>query len=380
MGGFVTLSLPLTSRPPADKRPGGMLRAAAGIHRCGRRRALLLLIVFIALCHVFASLLTAAIANPNHPARIFAVTLIRKVAPIAFRPFRSGCHRYRSYEKRISKPLRFGVALQLYPPPKTGWTPEFRSTYQLAERNRLEYCRRHGYEFLNGTLWAEKNLELVQSLKGRNVWLKSLYLLHILGTRCSHSPPGGNRTMVDSDGSRELDYIFFLDADAIIMDLDRPLDALFTNLTSNEKDAAVVASREARDDAPINAGGFLIPCNSAGMEVMQAWSDGAWENRGTIKRDQPYFNGLWKEQILLRTNASSSSALTEESSSTPPRLHLVPPCALQSVGGLEWSESLRRPYFENFFASGDFAVHFAGRPDKVRQMEIAVEGSMGFLS
>ena len=366
-----------------------------------------ILAFLLLLISISSIIIRSALQNPHHPGRLFVISMLRRAMPAVLYRFRgSECKRYRnSYRKggnkllvrrdrddsnatnattaTIGRELRFGVALQMYPPLDKGWTPEKLITYQTSEKNRIKYCKRHGYKYLNGTHWAEQHPSLLHKLGGRNVWLKSHFIQDILQN---------NTTTSDAPDDHTLDYILFLDDDAIIMDLDRPLNSLVSDLKPEE---GIVVAPEAREDAFINAGGFVIANNAAGLDIIEAWARGAWDG---LRHDQPYFNGLfddegqlkpWRKQkpnengiVADKGRAKNNSTSTSSSSSLSPlpRYKLVPPCALQSGGGIEWSPKHKRVYAEGIHARGDFAVHFYGRPDKAEQVQIAARGSYGFIS
>mmetsp|Transcript_22041 Transcript_22041/g.47933 ORF Transcript_22041/g.47933 Transcript_22041/m.47933 type:complete len:402 (-) Transcript_22041:504-1709(-) len=363
--------------------------SAGPTRSCRKRiRAAFLLLAVIVIVAVVAR---NAMHNPRNPARTLVVAFLRRVAPMALSHFRPLCSRYRAHNggaslsllrrgqngegERQRKKLRIGVALQMYPPPDKGWTPDYLATFRLAEKNRLRYCNLHGYEYLNGTAWAEQRPELRERLGGRNVWLKSLFVLDVLRSR-GGAISGSGRTGRE-DGA--LDYVLFLDADAIIMDFSRSLTSLVYDLNPDE---GIVVAPEAREDAFINAGGFVVASNAVGLNIIEAWAEGAWTG---LKHDQPYFNNLFDDNGYLKPwrsegKGGGNTSTTLVSSGIQPRYKLVPPCALQSGGGIEWSTFHGRIYAEGFHAKGDFAVHFYGRPDKVQQMEIASDTSMGFIS
>lgn len=220
---------------------------------------------------------------------------------------------------------------------------------QIATDNRIEYVIRHNYTFLNGTHFFERNPDLVHSLQNRKHWLKSTFLLSEL------------ERLKDTD----IDWILWLDADALIMDMERPLDSLVATVSS---DTAIILANEANG---VNAGSFLVANSPHGRNAMRAWARGATES--DIKSDQRYLRSLFDKEGVLLSNYSTDNLIDST------RYHIAEPCALMAGGGLEWSARQHRPFWEGMFARGDFVVHFWGRANKLEMMRLAASGSLGFF-
>ena len=109
---------------------------------------------------------------------------------------------------------------------------------------------------------------------------------------------------------------------------------------------------------------------------MDAWVRGAELAQG--RNDQEYFRDMFNDRGMLKPEAEGNIVAPRNLSQ--PMLRIVPPCALQSAGGLEWDPKYKRPFWEGAYARGDFVVHFFGRPDKLEQMRVAAKGSLKFFS
>jgi hypothetical protein len=356
---------------------------------------------------------------------------------------------------------RFGVLLLFVPeggsgssdntnngaaPTQTTMTPEQREMWHMAEQNRIEYCQRHGYTFLNGTAWAEQatQRERIHRLENRTHMLKPIVLLDIIQNmggpeekveKSNDVTPLTNEQQPLSSLSsfqypdEELDWILFLDTDIVILNMDISIEEMIAGVQPNE---GMVLSTEADR---VNTGALVVANTIAGRALLQAWSTGAntpaWDSdqwyfytlfqppRGSNKDNKDMDRRLaqpWPTPLLVTDKVypgdvridttipslkgiSSSSTTTILTSSTQPNkfpstntvgdhssLHnnitykVVSPCLLQSCGGLEYSKTLGRPYWEGFYMKGDFAVHFFGKRDKLSLMQLAYGGSLSFFS
>ena len=235
---------------------------------------------------------------------------------------------------------RFGVAF-LHVNPKKDARQE--TIMRLSEQNRLDYCNRHNYTFLNGTEWFIQNRhELEDVLNPR--WLKTIYMRHVQKTH------------------PELDWTLYLDSDIIIMRMDMGIDQL---LVGTAPDQGIILSE---DGDGINSGAWIVSHQPVGRKVIDKWLEGPI----TLPWPEPPGNQQYLKQII-----DQQGRLISDSSV---RVKMNPGCALQSGGGLEWSSKYHKTYFEGAYGRGDFAVHFFGRHDKVEQMKTALSGSLAFFS
>jgi hypothetical protein len=274
---------------------------------------------------------------------------------------------------------RFGVALVHVPSSSGGrQDAEQREILDIATRNRLRYCREHGYAFLNGTDWALRRPALMEALPGRRThWLKSLFLQDVLRrssevAATGDPPPSQYEVVGEEETYPVLDWILFLDTDVMILNRNVRMEQILAGAA--HPDEALVVTTEADR---VNAGAFLVANTAQGRAVMDLWATGhltdAWS-------DQAYFRTIFDaESRKLKVNETWPGNVTV-SVDPVPRFRVVRPCALQSGGGLEYSNVRGRPYWEGFYARGDFAVHFFGRPDKLNMMRMAERGSLGFFS
>jgi hypothetical protein len=256
--------------------------------------------------------------------------------------------------------LTFAVAQVYYPKhgPKF-WSEKARQIVEISIENKLTYCHKHGYAYLNGTEWALENnnnqtTAFIQGLQQRvsklggpqpEMWFKPLYLQHLIQTFQANS---------------SVDWILYMDMDTIVMNHDIVLTRLLAG--AGPTDALIISP----DAGGINTGVFLIANNEFGLEIINAWAEGITKHKSTLT-DQDYLRSIFDDKGLLRKNNSTAS------------LKLLLQCALQSTGGLEQGSGLW-PFMEGTYARGDFCVHFFGRPDKLEQMRIASKGSLAFFS
>lgn len=334
-----------------------------------------------------------------------------------------------SSQSRMRK-IKFGVAT-VYLPRTRGvagtslgsdtsssilWTSQDLQMYQISESNKRRYARTKGYAYYNGTEWALQNLDtqvvphLVRNEElgtERAVWIKPLYLSHLLSSSSSsmreqrqQQPQNTSRisNLIDTDNSVE--WILYLDTDAIVMDHHFDLTRLLatarvdydpsSSSSPDEDTTGVIVSTDARG---INTGAMLIRNDSRGERIVRAWVRGATEGLARGQNDQDYFRRMFDMGVVTTAGAAASAirvgvlkdgaenfADGASYSASSPTIRVVPPCALQSLGGLEWDDKRGRPYWEGAHVGGDFIVHFFGRPDKLEQMKIAASGSLTFFS
>jgi hypothetical protein len=131
------------------------------------------------------------------------------------------------------------------------FTPEFAQIRELAEPDRIAYCRRHDYDYLP----AYRNLCPTRPA----VWSKIPLLLE-------HLP--------------RYDWIFWLDADALILNGDVPLERLL------EDDADLIIGSDLNG---INAGVFFIRNTPASVRLLEA----AWDR-------QELLHHVFQEQEAIR--------------------------------------------------------------------------------
>ena len=225
-----------------------------------------------------------------------------------------------------------------------------RELWKIAEKNRVDYCNRHGYTFINGTHWAEQRLDLLKHLHGRTHWLKSLVVQDSFRT------------------APDLDWILFFDTDILILNPQVRLEQIIAGAQPHE---GIVVTTEADR---VNAGAFVAANTPAGRAILDVWATGK-DTQGWS--DQAYFHGMFDENQELRREGTWPGGLKVNLTAS---YRLVKPCALQCCSGLEQSHTRKRPYTEGFFAKGDFAVHFFGKRDKLKYMRMAAKGSLGFFS
>jgi hypothetical protein len=242
------------------------------------------------------------------------------------------------------------------------WSDGEREMLALSERNRERYCRRHGHTCYNGTKWAENNYDNVLSAiqgRERGVWFKPLYLRELLVTN--------NATTTD--------WILYMDTDAMIVNEDFILVDLLRGVEPSD---GLIATMDAEG---VNSGVLLIRTNDMGKMIVNAWAEGH-RSASTVMNDQDYLThmfdngGYIKEEYIPVDRDGGVSGRN----GTRPRMKIVTQCSMQSGGGLERRHGSLWPHFDGTYARGDFIVHFFGRPDKLEQMRLVEEGSLGFWS
>jgi len=173
---------------------------------------------------------------------------------------------------------------------------------------------------------------------------------------------------IQSDVPPNIDWFVYMDSDTMILNQNFELRKL---LAGTDPDDALIISPDAENR--INAGAFLLRNDELGKMIVESWTADSEAMERTT--DQAYLDEMFDEETgyLLDTYATKVS-------SRRPRMKIIRQCALQSAGGIEQSRGSALPYFEGTYARGDFAVHSFGRPNKLEQMEIVSEGSIGFFS
>ena len=230
--------------------------------------------------------------------------------------------------------LTFAVAQVYYP--KNGpkfWSEKARQIVEISIENKLTYCHKHGYAYLNGTEWALENnnnqtTAFIQGLQQRvsklggpqpEMWFKPLYLQHLIQTFQANS---------------SVDWILYMDMDTIVMNHDIVLTRLLAG--AGPTDALIISP----DAGGINTGVFLIANNEFGLEIINAWAEGITKHKSTLT-DQDYLRSIFDDKGLLRKNNSTAS------------LKLLRQCALQSTGRVGAGfRSLALPHGRNLRAWG----------------------------
>jgi len=191
-----------------------------------------------------------------------------------------------------------------------------------------------------------------------------------------------NVTMNPSSNEVEaFDWVFYMDADVMIVNFDFDLRSLLAG--TEDVDATIIA-KDAEN--PINAGIFLVRANRLGMAVTDGWFSEPKASERTT--DQAFLaemfdpeSGIMREKYATRSISNSTNGTAANGTeAVRPRMKVVKQCALAAGGGIEVDPETKMPFVEGAYARGDFAVHFFGRPDKLEQMRIVDEGSLGFLS
>jgi hypothetical protein len=341
--------------------------------------------------------------NPNlYKLPRFLVAALRKISPLILKGHRT-CFKDETLEIPLTEEgtpaSRFGVALLHVPTGKNltslglGLSDHQQELLNVATRNRIQYCQRHGYTFLNGSDWyLHSDPEFIQQINGRTHWLKSTFLAHVFKTMAPATTASTSASSITSQLSEQqaaataaypyphLDWILYMDTDIAIMNMEIEISQIIAGATAQE---GLVVTREADR---VNAGAFVVSSSPYGRAIIDVWATGVVT---FLRSDQTLFRGMFGEKnqelkidefpgglIVANKNNKDSSMLV----ANPPRYKIVPPCKLQSCGGLEYSSTLRRPYTEGFYVPGDFAVHFFGKRDKLALMKMATEGNVGFFS
>lgn len=354
-------------------------RAGTGIIRCTdlpssiifeRRRRRIVVVVCCLISVLFV--LGGWEANPKR----LAVTLVRStVVPALRRCLPKG--------KVPDGDIKFALTSMYLPRDGPAhWNERQREMLALSERNKARYCEQvraggNVCTYLNGTKWAEEHYATTPSYAGldqikgseRGVWFKPAYLQSLL------------RNLTPSSNEVEaFDWVMYMDADVMIVNFDFDLRSLLAGI--EDVDATIIA-KDAEN--PINAGILLVRANRLGMAVTDGWfSDPKASERTT---DQAFLaemfdpeSGIMREKYATRSISNSTNGTANGTEAVRPRMKVVKQCALAAGGGIEVDPETKMPFVEGAYARGDFAVHFFGRPDKLEQMRIVDEGSLGFLS
>jgi hypothetical protein len=350
-----------------------------------RRRQLFSLLIFCTALSVISLIGSKTLAdtddyNPNiYKLPRFLVAALRKISPFMLKGHRA------CFEKNLDIPLteegtpasRFGVALVHVPEDLTlGLSDYQQQILNVATRNRIQYCERHGYTFLNGSDWyLNSDPVFMKQINGRTHWLKSTFLADVFRTM---APASASQSKQTTYPYPHLDWVLYMDSDIAIMNMDIEISQIIAGATAHE---GLVVTREADR---VNAGAFVISSSPSGRAIMDVWATGAVTK--FLWSDQTFFRGMFGENQELDVNKEFPGGLilsnNKDSSvvANPPRYKVVPPCKLQCCGGLEYSSTLRRPYTEGLYVPGDFAVHFFGKRDKLALLKMAIEGNVGFFS
>ena len=164
------------------------------------------------------------------------------------------------------------------------YTEEIKEIGELTHDNKLEYCNAHGYKFFEITsksqLDLSKSVSVPRFLPNFNIavgWSKIKLLIDILKQ------------------NKDIDWFFWIDADAIIMNPDIKLESLIS-----DKAFFIVG----RDCNGINVGTFFIRnCDRSIKFLEEIWQHGPEEGSWWAETEQgqldlhgmkeEYFDGFW---------------------------------------------------------------------------------------
>ena len=174
----------------------------------------------------------------------------------------------------------------------------------------------------------------------------------------------------------DLQWIFWMDTDALFMNTEIRLSQLLFDVTEN--DVIVIAA----DAEGLNAGTFLIRNNELGRRFLRKWL----EKHRVFLYEQQALSDMYNDAV--RESGQDCHLTEEEDYKHPsgvkacidrkaPGFHMLKLCAMGSWGGLEWKHG-HGYYLEGFYMYGDFIVHFAGndKPTKVRLMKLAEDNGL----
>jgi len=153
---------------------------------------------------------------------------------------------------------------------------------KLSEEINRTYCNRHGYTYI-----TETDDQYIRTTIGDRAptWFKPKFILDVFS-------------------KFDVDYVLFLDADAVVVDFSQKIE----DFIDNEYD--VVFTEDYGHHSKMNGGVFLIKNTSWTKELMNRW----WESAETFKGSDAqyldlngsdneivgYFkNGLWHDQTCM---------------------------------------------------------------------------------
>eukprot|EP00569_Conticribra_weissflogii_P010941 CAMPEP_0171384106 /NCGR_PEP_ID=MMETSP0879-20121228/37933_1 /TAXON_ID=67004 /ORGANISM="Thalassiosira weissflogii, Strain CCMP1336" /LENGTH=390 /DNA_ID=CAMNT_0011896311 /DNA_START=255 /DNA_END=1427 /DNA_ORIENTATION=+ len=344
-----------------------------------RRRQTLMLL--LAMCFLFMlSFLSSS--QPSTVLVDIGVLFLRTIVfPIAHR---GDCLPQGNYNS--NRTLHFAVTSFFQPKTNDKWNPEEVELIQLSDQNKIRYCQMHNYTFLNGTDWALRNKQLLDTIPSGPesvYWYKPMYLRDLLRNFSSNAP---NLSPAQRGG---IDWILYLDTDVIIINHQFDLQNL---LRATPDDVGLIATN---DGMGLNAGAFLIRNNDLGRQILESWME-LDTNLMTVESDQSYLQKMFdtpdhslREDFMVNSKHAALSNISSKSTnslsaamntSTRPKLQILKMCALAPSGGMERIGKTYKPYWDGTYATNNFAVHFFARPDKLEQMKKANRGSITFFS
>lgn len=174
---------------------------------------------------------------------------------------------------------------------------------------------------------------------------------------------------------RNLDWVFWIDTDALIMNIHISLKQLLAGV--EDSDLIIIGA----DAEGINAGTFFIRNNDAGrnfctellhqqkkynyeQQAMSAMYNAAVETTGQVC--------VVSESVNLHLPSGVKACLDKKA----PSFRLLRLCAIGSWAGLERKRG-HGLYFEGVYMAGDFIIHFPGdRRAKLGFMKQALSGKI----
>lgn len=232
-------------------------------------------------------------------------------------------------DTKLRKSLKIGM-LMLYQKDGENWQEDLMGR---VLQNREKYCAIHGCTIINAN--------------------------HLL----DHSrPPAWSKLRAVDHYLTHFDYIFYIDMDVVIMDMDIPLTAIIDLAPSHDFIMT-------EDWNGINSGNWIVKNTHFSHWFLQT----AWNQTQLIPKtsldgkphpfeyEQRAFHFLlntdtWKKRHLPSYRGDSKELLTH--------FYLLPQCTMNSyvLGVVNWVGDREKSHF----VKGDFLVHFAGKKHKIK--------------
>mmetsp|Transcript_16043 Transcript_16043/g.44735 ORF Transcript_16043/g.44735 Transcript_16043/m.44735 type:complete len:341 (-) Transcript_16043:723-1745(-) len=218
----------------------------------------------------------------------------------------------------------------------------------MSWQNKVAYCKYWGYTCMEGNSWYDS-----RAPKDGKTFTKLHFIKHVM----------------ESPEARNLEWLFWIDGDAIIANMGTRLSDLLQGLPVDDN---ITVLAIATDALSLNTGVFLLRNSPRGRGFLLHWMDQragqSQDSNRTNVDDQraliSIYNSRARELALTCTPGHFPFGVLSELSchdqAQVPEVLLLPPCAMNSGPGLEWKPGTG-PYLTGMYMHGDFVVHFFGQ-------------------
>jgi hypothetical protein len=163
----------------------------------------------------------------------------------------------------------------------------------LASKNHLAYCDKHGYRYFLFTENSALNVKQFKDSLRPWMWLK-VEILH--------------QMLVKHPDEFKCDWVLWIDADAVFTNWDGKVELLIEKLEKHYSDVSVVVARQ--DVVPdadkvyheLNSGVVLVARNENGVNLVDHWKQSYPHYKDSYLVEQAALNDIVYKRSLLRAH------------------------------------------------------------------------------